>query len=168
MTMKFKQRRLAYEYSRTDDIVKSADAADVPIEEATALIRDPEFIKLVDADRDALLLTEMETAERIIARYANIANNDPGDFFLGGCAGYEPKPVELLTKAQRQCIKKITHSQHGTTIEFHCPMRANDKLAEFRKLFIATESNETTEEKASRIRELLAGIDSATTGITAH
>lgn len=168
MKLTFKERRLAYALSKDDDIAKAATEADMTIEQAQAKLAEPEFFELVEADRQAAVTADMETAERIIARYANIANNDPGEFFLGGAAGYEPKPVEMLTREQRQCIKKITHSQHGITIEFHCPMRANDKLAEAKRIFIETDTGETTDEKAARIRQLLRGINDATTGITTH
>lgn len=169
MNLTYKERRLAYELSKTDDIARAATGSELSIAQAQTLLENPEFFAIVEGDRSAAHASDMETAERIIARYANIANCDPGEFFQGGEMGFEPKPLDQLTKAQRQCIKKLKPSQHGTEIEFHCPMRANDKLAEAKKLFVETETSESADEKAGRIRDLIAGIDSATSGaVTTH
>ncbi len=163
-----KQRRFAYTLIHTGNIEHAAKAAEISLELAREWERDPDVEAVITHDKVAALNTAFETRERVIARYANIANNDPGDFFLGGEVGWQLKPLELLTADQRRCIKKITRNQWGESVEFYDSMRANDKLAEILRVIVDDVGSQSAEEKASQIRRLLQDMEDATTGVTTH
>lgn len=163
-----KQRRFAYTLIHTGNIEHAAKAAEISLELAREWERDPDVEAVITHDKVAALNTAMETRERVIARYANIANNNPGDFFVGGEAGWQLKAVGDLTDDQLRCIKKITRNQWGESVEFYPADRANDKLAEILRVIADDMRSESAEEKASQIRRLLQDMEDATTGVTTH
>jgi hypothetical protein len=135
-------------------------------------------IILEQIERYAALCTRNagESRETIIAREVNWANVDPGDFFVSvavlGNDGtpildasgqpvttLEVKPMHELTKAQRQCIKKLTHNRHGPVLEFHDPMRANRNLAEYNGLTAKEEQALNAEDAANLIGAAMARMD---------
>jgi len=163
-----KQRRFAYVMSRFDDFELAIKEAEIDRETGVEFLNDADVAATIDTDRLAGIAASLETRERVIARYANWADNDPGDYMLGGEAGWELKPPEMLTPNQRRRIKKISHNQWGTTVEFYDSMRANDKLAELLGLVADTGNDESAEDKAKQIRGLVDEMERATTGVTTH
>jgi hypothetical protein len=163
------KRRFAYQVVTTGDLKKAAEFVGIDDETAAAWFADPEINEILVADRAAGLTTAMETRERVIARYAEVAAGDITDYFHdGGAEGeggwFRLKDIKDLTPAQRRRIKKIKPTQHGIELELHDPMRANDKLAEIMKLFEANTDSESAEDKAKLLRQLADEMEGVTAG----
>jgi len=163
------KRRFAYQVVTTGNLKKAADF--VGIDDATAAewFADPEVNEIMVHDRRAGLTTAMETRERVIARYAEIANGDITEYFKrggdeAGGGWFQLKNIDDLTPEQRRRIKKIKPTQHGIELELHDAQRANDKLAEILKLFEDNSDNETAEDKAKLLRQLADEMEGATAG----
>lgn len=163
-----KQRRFAYTLIHTGSLENAAKVAEISLELAREWENDPDISAVITHDKVAAITTAMETRERVIARYANIANNNPGDFFYGGDLGWQLKAVGDLTDDQLRCIKKITRNQWGESVEFYPADRANDKLADILRVIGDDQRSESAEEKANQIRKLLQDMDDVTTGVTTH
>jgi phage terminase small subunit len=146
----------------------AADAAEVTLEVAQQWASEPDIKAVISHDQVAALDTATETRERIIARYANIANADITAYFVPGTDYAAIKPPEELTAGQRAAIKKISHNQHGPILELHDAVRANDKLTEICALISDSNNDESADEKAKRIRTLLQEMEDVTTGVTTH
>jgi len=163
-----KQRRFAYSMVQAGDIGAAAKAAEVTPELAEQWLLDPDIKAVIDHDKVAAIDTATETRERVIARYAAIANADIGDYFMKDTDWSMMKPIDQLTRTQRLCIKKIKPTQHGVELELYDRLRANDKLAELLGLLADGTGDVSAEDKASQIRNLLQEMEDVTTGITTH
>lgn len=163
-----KQRWFAHAYVNTGNIEHAAKAAEITVEEAQLWLIEPDISAVIVHDKVAAVTTAMETRDRIMARYAIIANADYGDYFVVGTECSMLIPLDKLTKEQRMCIKKIKHTQHGPELELYDRMHANNKLAEAFKIFADDTVGASVEEKASQIRTLLQEMDDVTDGFTAH
>lgn len=117
-----------------------------------------------------------ESRETIIGREVNWASVDPGEFYVSvavlGNDGtpildpsgqpvttLEVKPMCELTKAQRQCIKKLANNRHGVVLEFHDPMRANRNLAEYNGLTQKEDQALSADDAANLIGAAMARMD---------
>ena len=117
-----------------------------------------------------------ESRETILDREVNWANVDPGDYFTSvpvltadgspvldvsgePIVTREMKPMEELTKRQRQCIKKLSSNRHGPVLEFHDPMRANRNLAEYNGMLSKEDQALSADDAANLIGAAMARMD---------
>lgn len=163
-----KQRRFAYSMVHTGNIDAAAKVVEITLEVAEQWLNVPEIEQLITHDMVAAIDTAIETRERVIARYANIANADITDYFVPGSNWAALKPAEELTKAQRLAIKEVGANQHGPVLKLHDSIRANDKLCDILALISDSNTDESADEKARRIRTLLQEMEDVTTGVITH
>jgi hypothetical protein len=154
------QRRFAYQVANNHDLKAAADF--VGIDEQTALdwFAEKEISEIIVADRIAAAAAITETKERCIARLANWANVDPGDYFIDNGVSWSLKPPNMLTKAQRQCIKGIRETKDGISLTFHDAMKANADMAAMNGwLEAASDGGLRPEDWASTLRELAGAME---------
>jgi len=163
-----KQRQFAYAMVHAGTIEAAAKAAEITIEIAEQWLVDPDIEAVIFHDKVAAVNTATETRERVIARYAAIANADIIDYFEPDTDCAMLRPLNQLTQQQRLSIKKISHTQHGPVLELYDRLRANDKIAEIIGVLNTHDTGESADEKARRIRTLLQEMEDVTTGVTAH
>lgn len=163
MQFTIQMRHFMYTMAKHDDLRRAAAAAEVSEDTAKEWLGRPEVAAEIQKDMLANLTTAMETSERIIARYAVLADLDVTEYYMGGDAGWAAKPIELLTHNQRRRIKKVAFTANGDmNIEFHDPVRALDKLAQIHGLFENELDTETAEQKARQIRDMIKAMEDAT------
>ena len=164
-----KQRMFAYTYSKTRDLASAAKQAEISEVEAGEWLVQPAIQAVILADQIADINTATETRERVISRYAEIANADILDYFVPETQCTILRPLEDLTPAQRRCIKSIKHNAQGVpALELYDRLRATDKIAEIIGILDKNDTGESSEEKAARIRHLLKEMEDVTTGVTTH
>ena len=116
-----------------------------PAQQGSRLLTDDKIIEAIEVHANIVANVAGESRDTILARIRNRANADPGDYWktvplrdregapilLNGDAVLHEtlKRMDELTKPQRQCIKKITLTNNGTSIEFHDPAAADRDLA---------------------------------------
>lgn len=165
--LKSKKRRLFVIYY-VENGGKHAEAAEaagfaVPDVEGCRLLRDANVVEAIR--RYAAVATNVagETRDTILARMINRANVDPGDYFetvertIGEgddartITVEDWKPLNKMTKGQRQRIKKISDTQYGRTMEFHDPSAADRDIARLMGLEPKEEHNDLTPEDAASL-----------------
>ena len=113
-----------------------------PREEGYRLLQNDHIIEAIDVHANICSRVAGESRDTVLDRIRNRANVDPRDYFrkievIRG-EGEDARTVEIeelrlvsdLTKAQAQCIKKISYNTQGfPTLEFHDAMAADRDLA---------------------------------------
>lgn len=102
----------------------------VPNVEGCRLLKDASVVEAIEKHSKIVATVAGETKDTVLGRIINRANADIGDYFLTteDTQGVL-KSLDLLTKAQRQCIKKLSWNQHGPVLELHDPAQADRDLA---------------------------------------
>ena len=115
----------------------------VPNVEGCRLLKDASVVEAIERHANIVSNVAGESRDTVLARIRNRANVDPRDYFEIHETASENaegeititrhetlKNVTSLTKAQAQCIKKITWNTQGfPSIEFHDPSAADRDLA---------------------------------------
>lgn len=168
-TLTTKQRWFANAMATTSNIEQAAKVAEISLEQAEQWLVHPDIEPVILHDKIAAINTAMETRDRVISRYANIANADLSDYYVKNSNMTQLRDIGDLTVAQRQCIKSVKFTPQGDPIlELYDRMRANDKLADILKVVSDDVTGASAEEKASQIRTLLQEMEDVTTGVTTH
>lgn len=168
------QRLFANHMLNGGDAASAAEFMGFDLKTAEKWIDDPMIQAAIDHDKKAEARALGENRNTMIARYVNWATVDPGDYFHRNGPDGEPlealagwaylKAPHELTAAQRKCIKKIKHGQHGPEIEFHDPVRATDKLADIFGLFDDKEADARPEDFAAELRAMAAEMERVSGG----
>ena len=155
------QRRFAYQVVTTGSLQRAAEFVGIDMETAAAWLKNAEVSTAIIEDKSASVATASVTRERLIAELLNMLNVDAGDYFSnGGDASWTLKPLNTLTTAQRKRIKRISQTATGINIEFYDRVPVIDRLLD--ALNFGKDDAESAEEKAHKIREMLAQIDAVT------
>jgi hypothetical protein len=152
------RREFCYHMARLGDAKKAAEAAGMSPTSGPYLFQLEAVRAVVEKELTRLLRVSGENEESVIARWSMWADSDVGDYFIGD---YQLRPLDELTKEQRQCIKKIkiSHNARGdrnVDIELHDQHKANNDLAVMMGL-LGKGDNDTTppEETANAIQRAL-------------
>lgn len=157
------QRKFAIAYAENGGLgTKAAETAGYahPAQEQVRLLKLPNVQEAIRRHTAILLRNANESRETILAREANWAEADIGDYFheTGDMRG-ALKDLSQLTKLQRQRIKKLSWNRNGPVLELHDPGRANRHLAEYAGMLKQKVSDMTPVEAASAIHDALKAMD---------
>lgn len=147
----WKQRLFVYYYIQNDG--NGTDAAEragyaKPTIQAFENLRKPNIKAAIAAKVTSAALS----ADEVLARYAELASVNMGDFIGVTASG---QPVLNIAKAKKagklHLIRKIKPGPNGTAIEVHDPYRALEKLGQYHRLFGA--GDETAENQADGLED---------------
>lgn len=152
------RREFCYHMARLGDTKKAAEAAGMSPTSGPYLFQLQPVRDVIETELRRMIRATGENEESVVARWSMWADSDVGDYFIGD---YQLRPLDDLSKEQRQCIKKIkiSHNARGdrnVDLELHDQHKANNDLAVMMGL-LGKGDNDTTppEETAHAIQRAL-------------
>lgn len=160
------KQAFAYHLARTGRVGESAKLAGYSHENTGSRLLAQDVVQeLVAQELRKVISSEGESEESVIARAANWANGDIGDYFEPNTGWTQIKDLTDLSAEQRRRIKKvkITPGEFGNTIdlELHDPMKANAELAKYLGMLDKQSDDDlpTLEKMADDLRATLNEMD---------
>jgi hypothetical protein len=152
-----KKARFCYFFARLGNTNEAAERAQVNPATASGWLSDQPIRDEIQKQVRNLLTSQGENEESVIARWAQWADVDIGDYFEDE---WNLKSLDDLTPVQRKCIKKVKISQNqfgkNIDIELHDAHKANNDLATMLGILGKSDTaDQPPEETAKSIQQML-------------